>query len=130
MQQKWTWTLLTGLSLLILTGCQDYNPKLNGKWQLMTVQTPSQTWVRDSIFYNFDNYTFEIQNLSRYNGGTMMGEFQQKGDSLLLQVVDKGYTPSRFYWYGLSKHFKIVSLSFSRMQLSEADTLYNFRSYN
>lgn len=130
-QKKWMLIFLAGTFLLLFSGCQNYNPKLNGKWQLLTVQSPSQqTWVRDSIFYNFDNYTFEIQNLSRYHGGTMMGEFQQKGDSLLLQVVDQGYTLSRFYWYSLSKRFKIVSLSCSRMQLSEADTLYTFRSYN
>lgn len=116
-------------SLLALTGCHDYNPKLNGKWQLMTVSTPTQTVVRDSIFYNFDNYTFEVQNMKV--GGVLLGEFHQVGDSLILQVVDNWYIPSNFYWNSLEKRFKIVSISLSKLRLSENDRImYTFRSYN
>ena len=119
--------------LPVLNGCHDYNPNLHGKWQLMTITTPTQTLIRDSIFYNFDNYTFEVQNLSRYsnpNGSDLMGEFHQVGDSLILKVVDNGYTPSYFYWNGLEKHFKIVDISSSKLQLSATDGIYTFRSYN
>ena len=119
--------------LPVLNGCHDYNPNLHGKWQLMTITTPTQTLIRDSIFYNFDNYTFEVQNLSRYsnpNGSDLMGEFHQVGDSMILKVVDNGYTPSYFYWNGLEKHFKIVDISSSKLQLSATDGIYTFRSYN
>jgi len=132
-QKKWIWTLLTGLFLLSLTGCHDYNPNLHGKWQLMTITTPTQTLIRDSIFYNFDDYTFEIQNLSPYsnpNGGVLIGEFHQAGDSLILQVVDNWYTPSHFYWNGLEKRFKIIDISSSTLRLSATDGIYTFRSYN
>ena len=133
LQKKWIWTLLTGLFLLSLTGCQDYNAKLNGKWQLMTITTPTQTLIRDSIFYNFDNYIFQVQNVSRYsnpNGGVLMGEFRQTGDSLILRVVDNWYTPSHFYWNGLEKRFKIIDISSSTLRLSATDGIYTFRSYN
>jgi len=89
--------------------------------------------IRDSIFYNFDNYIFQVQNVSRYsnpNGGVLMGEFRQTGDSLILRVVDNWYTPSYFYWNGLEKRFKIIDISTSTLQLSATDGIYTFRSYN
>ncbi|MBB3186433.1 lipocalin-like domain-containing protein [Microbacter margulisiae] len=121
------------MGIFLLAGCHNYNPDLNGKWQLMTISTPTQTIVRDSIFYNFDNYTFEVQNMNRNtnpNGGVLLGEFHQIGDSLILQVVDNWYIPSHFYWNSLEKRFKIVSISLSRLRLSENDSIYTFRSYN
>ncbi len=131
--KSWIYLILLLFLLPVLTGCHDYNPNLHGKWQLMTITTPTQTLVRDSIFYNFDNYTFEVQNLSRYsnpNGSDLIGEFHQVGDSLILKVVDNWYTPSYFYWNGLEKGFKIIDISSSKLQLSATDGIYTFRSYN
>jgi len=132
-QKSWTYLLFSLLLIPILNGCHDYNPNLHGKWQLLTITTPTQILIRDSIFYNFDNYTFQVQNLSRYsnpNGGDLLGEFHQVGDSLILKVVDNWYTPSYFYWNGLEKHFKILDISSSKLRLSATDGIYSFRSYN
>jgi hypothetical protein len=99
----------------------------------MTITTPTQTLVRDSIFYNFDNYTFEVQNMNPVTNptkGVLMGEFRQVGDSLILTVVDNWYIPSHFYWNSLEKRFKILDISMTKLRLSATDGIYTFRSYN
>jgi len=131
--KSWIYVILLLFVLPILNGCHNYNPDLNGKWQLMTITTPTQTLVRDSIFYNFDNYTFEVQNMNPVtnpNYGVLIGEFHQVGDSLILQVVDNWYIPSNFYWDGLEKRFKILDISMTKLRLSAIDGIYTFRSYN
>jgi len=118
--------------LFFSVGCSNYNPKLEGKWQLTYFKSsqPIQLPI-DSLFYNFTNNIFMIQNFGAGNtsGQNLYGEFHQYGDSLILTVVDDWYTLSNYYWTSKEKRFKILEISSSSLWLSDKDATYHFRSY-
>jgi hypothetical protein len=119
--------------MLFIYGCQHYNLHLNGKWQLLSYIGPDQKELRrDSIFYNFDNYIFSIQNLNpkiNPTGEVLAGEFEQQGDSLFLKVVDDWFHVNYFYWTSNEKRFKIMDISSSSLWLKDETGTYHFRSY-
>jgi hypothetical protein len=120
-------------TLCTISGCQHYNHNLTGKWQLIAFIGPDQKEIRrDSIFYNFDNYIFSVQNLNpsvNPASEVLYGEFYQAGDSLILQVKDDRYHLNYFYWTSGEKRFEIMDISSSSLWLKDISGVYHFRSY-
>jgi len=122
--------------ILLLTSCsKDYDSTLRGKWQLRERVTPQESVVRDSLFYNFDNYVFCFQklNTTSYGRVELFGEFAQIGDSLIIDIKDDRFS-SPYYlsvmeWYSPIMRFQIEELSNKKLVLSDADTTYTFRKF-
>ncbi|MGL5894777.1 MAG: lipocalin-like domain-containing protein [Bacteroidales bacterium] len=122
--------------ILLQTSCsKDYDSTLRGKWQLRERVTPQESVVRDSLFYNFDNYVFCFQklNTTSYGRVELFGEFAQIGDSLIIDIKDDRFS-SPYYltvmeWYSPIMRFQIEELSNKKLVLSDADTTYTFRKF-
>ncbi len=124
------------LLTLLLSAChKEPADLLEGKWQLRTEIMNGSLLSVDTLFYNFDNRVFMIQNnnvKTGYNIG-LFGEYTLLDDSLKLTVVDTDYLP-QLHSYRWSENvaqrtFSIVDLTASKLTLRDNHSVLIFRKY-
>lgn len=125
------------LIVLAVSSCsKNYDPDLRAKWQLREVRVKNELRQKyDSVFYNFDNYVFCFLKLvpNSFESFQTYGEFNQLGDSLIINMKDDRYaTPdvlNIMEWSGRVMRFQIRRLDNRVLELSDQDTLYVFRKF-
>ncbi|MDD2797536.1 MAG: lipocalin-like domain-containing protein [Bacteroidales bacterium] len=127
---------VTTFFLFLDTSCSDnYNSDLRGKWQLRSIETNGITKSVDSIFYNFDNLVFVMQNITHKTSVvSVFGTFQQDQDSLTIGFPDSKYGSrdklwNYFQWADSIQTFKIIDLSHKRLCLKNKVSTLSFRKY-
>lgn len=135
--------LFLSLPLFLFWACSnnDFDDKLEGKWQLRTVQTPNETMVVDTVWYNFQNKLFKYQIYSPTTGGTPIchGFKTVKDDNLLfIELAASPYETKeemiqKFLpqtdWETTERTFVIEKLKGKELILKDADKTYIFRKF-
>lgn len=125
-------SLMTILGVLLLVACSnDTDHKLNGKWQLQSVEAGGDIHPVDTVFYNFQNGLFEYQIVNRSGSpvATSFGYKTIKDDNqLLLELEDKNILP-KTDWTSLERTFTVEKSTVKQLILSDDGKRYTFRKF-
>lgn len=122
-------------SVFLFTACsKDENDKLEGKWQLRTVETEGQSIVVDTVFYNFQTslFMYQIYNSATDGMSRCYGYKELIGQSeLQLELVPDVDPDFLKYtdWNDLTETFAIEKLTGSQLILSRDNKRYTFRKF-
>ncbi|MGL5787891.1 MAG: lipocalin-like domain-containing protein [Bacteroidales bacterium] len=117
------------LTILLLSGCsKGFDDKLRGKWQLRSYSDADTSRSYDKVFYNLSKNVLWIQTPEVQ----MMGQFFQKGDSLLLEFPDNETIPEvmkDFGWTSTREMVQIRDVSRRKLELSQGNKYWIFRKF-
>lgn len=120
-----------------LVSCNKVEHKLEGKWQLKTVEANGTVQTVDTVWYNFQTSLFEYQlydpaqDVYRTNFGYKTLEEDTR---LELELVNYGSTPvERFLhytdWTSAKRTFTIERSSVNNLVLSSEGKTYTFKKF-
>jgi len=131
-------TILLTMSLLsvVFTSCsKDDNSRLEGKWQMQTVESNGVTEKVDTIYYNFQTSLFQYQ-IYNPNTDSMRHSYGFKVlDNNILSLELTAYpNPTGTFlphtdWESTKRDFYIERLTNSTLILKSEDKKYTFRKF-
>jgi hypothetical protein len=129
--------LLYVCTALLLTGCaNEMNDRLQGKWQLTSVEEQETSLPVDTVYYNFQTSLFMFQIYSPANNtySHCYGFKTVAEDSLLrLELTSYNVPVAKFLpqtdWEASTRDFVIKNLTDSRLVLQNKDRTYTFRKF-
>jgi hypothetical protein len=135
---KTLYNILLTISLLsvALTSCnKDDNSRLEGKWQMQTVESNGVTEKVDTIYYNFQTSLFQYQ-IYNPNTDSMRHSYGFKVlDNNILSLELTAYpNPTGVFlphtdWESIRRDFYIERLTNSTLILKSEDKKYTFRKF-
>ncbi|MDR0864699.1 MAG: lipocalin-like domain-containing protein [Candidatus Symbiothrix sp.] len=126
------------LILAFLTACQDADlPKVNGMWQLKTIQEKDHTTQAvDTVYFSFQrqaifSYTLLNGDTSKPNSTVIIyGYVDFPAENKMHIQLDKnnlnGYHTSRVLWKGEQVTYDILKLNSKELILGQEGTRYHF----
>jgi hypothetical protein len=123
-------------SILFLSCSKDNDAKLEGRWQVTTIESPRHFVETDSLFWSFDSGVCEIQTLQAstpHYAEQIFANYLIEEDSIKISIPDKYYylaNKNKYLdWNTAERKFAIRELTPKSLKLSVNDTIYSFRKY-
>ncbi|MDR2497500.1 MAG: lipocalin-like domain-containing protein [Tannerellaceae bacterium] len=122
--------------ILLLASCNDTDEKLDGKWQLQTVDVEGTTFTVDTVYYNFQTslFMYQIYRPASQSYSHCFG-FKTVNDEreLALELTTYGTDVSKFLpqtdWRNASQVFSIEQLNGQHLVLKNGKRTYYFRRF-
>lgn len=115
---------------------KDNEAKLEGRWQVTTIESPRHFVETDSLFWSFDSGVCEIQTLqasSPHYAEQIYANCLIAEDSIKISIPEKFFylaNRNRYLdWNTPERKFAIRELTNKILKLSVNDTIYSFRKY-
>lgn len=123
--------------VVALVSCNKVEQKLEGKWQLKTVEANGVVQTVDTVWYNFQTSLFEYQlyDPAKYVYRTNFGYKTLEGDTRLdLELVNYVGTPLEQFmrytdWTSPKQTFTIVQSSVTNLVMSCEGRTYTFKKF-
>ena len=120
-----------------MVSCNKVEHKLEGKWQLKTVEANGVVQTVDTVWYNFQTSLFEYQlyDPAKDVYRTNFGYKTLKGDTKLdLELVNYGGTPLKIHgvpadWTSPKQTFTIEQSSVTNLVMSAREESYTFKKF-
>jgi hypothetical protein len=138
MKKQWLWGILL---VPLLISCLDFDlPRVNGMWQLKTIQDENaNVQVVDTIYYSFQrqaifSYTILNGDISKPYSTVVIHGYVDFPDQDKLHIqIDKliapgylAYLEDKILWNGMETDYDIVKLNSKEMILGQNGKLYKF----
>lgn len=129
---------ITSFFFLLVSCDHAVEDKLEGKWQLKTIEANGLIQSVDTVWYNFQTSLFSYQVYNAYNDRYVQnyGYKTLEDDTHLdLELVNYGrITAQQFVeqytdWEAVTESFAIVKVSSKHLVLSRQGKTYTFRKY-
>ena len=120
-----------------LISCDRAEHKLEGKWQLKTVEADGVVQTVDTVWYNFQTSLFQYQLYDASKGYLTMLGYKTLEDDKTLEIElikDEGSLPldkflSRTDWTTPKRLFRIEKSTVKNLGLSSEGKTYTFKKF-
>ena len=122
--------LLSAL-LLSFVSCSDELTELDGKWQLLSIESDGNVEVVDTVFYNIQSSFFQYQIYQQATDDYLVDygfKYRPDEDHLTLELQTESFLP-KTDWTSLTRDFKIEKHTSKKLILSSEGKTYTFRNF-